>query len=177
MYYTTDIQSDEKLNLKSIYPNWAFPNGVPSDAFLTENNLTAVDDTPVGVVDTQVVVEVALYQDDNNNWKSYKVYDRQVVPSTDQYLQKVVDKETPEVIDGVWTMFDIVDLTDDEQWILIREKRDWLLETSDYTHATDNPTQLSTDAKKIWATYRQSLRDLPADFTNPNDVVYPDVPQ
>ena len=44
----------------------------------------------------------------------------------------------------------------------LREQRDKKLEDSDWTQASDYPSTL-TDAKKAeWASYRQSLRDLPA---------------
>ena len=60
----------------------------------------------------------------------------------------------------------------------IREQREYLLYTSDWTQATDAPL---TDAKKAeWATYRQALRDLPSQYTtetNIDNVVYPTRPE
>ena len=59
-------------------------------------------------------------------------------------------------------------------WDEIRAERDRLLAACDWTQVTD---AVLTDAEKIaWATYRQKLRDIPQDFTNPDDVVFPEMP-
>ena len=59
----------------------------------------------------------------------------------------------------------------------IRSERKLLLEESDWTQAVDSPL---TDTKKTeWATYRQALRDLPANnssATSIDDVVFPTEP-
>jgi len=49
----------------------------------------------------------------------------------------------------------------DEEWILIRRKRDKLLSACDWTQAADSP--LSSSKKTEWAAYRTTLRNLPAD--------------
>lgn len=60
---------------------------------------------------------------------------------------------------------------------ILRLKRDALLTESDWTQVNDSPL---TDAKKAeWATYRQTLRDLPSQYTdsdNIDDVVFPTQP-
>jgi hypothetical protein len=60
---------------------------------------------------------------------------------------------------------------------ILRLKRDALLKESDWTLMPDSPL---SDAKKTeWATYRQSLRDLPNnnnDITSIDDVVFPNKP-
>jgi len=60
---------------------------------------------------------------------------------------------------------------------ILRLKRDALLKESDWTLMPDSPL---SDAKKTeWATYRQSLRDLPSnnnDITSIDDVVFPSKP-
>jgi len=62
----------------------------------------------------------------------------------------------------------------------LREQRDEKLVASDWTQASDYPTPLS-DVKKVeWATYRQSLRDLPATVdmsTWPNTISWPTEPE
>lgn len=56
----------------------------------------------------------------------------------------------------------------------LRGSRDVLLDNSDWTQFNDSPL---TDAKKQeWATYRQSLRDLPANTTDPANPVWPNQP-
>ena len=59
----------------------------------------------------------------------------------------------------------------------LRKKRDYLLQQSDWTQGNDSP--LSTSKKPEWATYRQTLRDLPANNSSAasfNDVTFPTEP-
>jgi len=60
---------------------------------------------------------------------------------------------------------------------ILRNKRNELLKESDWTQMSDSPL---TDSKKTeWATYRQSLRDLPSNnssATSIDDVTFPSVP-
>jgi len=53
----------------------------------------------------------------------------------------------------------------------IREERDGLLVTSDWTQVDDAPVD-----KSAWATYRQALRDLPAAEGFPTSVTWPVAP-
>lgn len=57
---------------------------------------------------------------------------------------------------------------------ILRRDRQMLLASSDWTQAVDSPL---TDAKKAeWATYRQQLRDLPANTTDPANPTWPTPP-
>ena len=59
----------------------------------------------------------------------------------------------------------------------IRNKRLYLLQSCDWTVASDSP--LSDSKKAEWVTYRQALRDLPSSYTdsdNFSDVVFPTEP-
>ena len=60
---------------------------------------------------------------------------------------------------------------------ILRNKRNELLKESDWTQMSDSPL---TDSKKTeWATYRQSLRDLPSNnssATSIDDVTFPTEP-
>ena len=59
----------------------------------------------------------------------------------------------------------------------IRNKRFYMLAASDWTQVPDSP--ISTEKKAEWATYRQQLRDLPANYTDDDDfsdVVFPTPP-
>jgi len=60
---------------------------------------------------------------------------------------------------------------------ILRLKRDALLTESDWTQVNDSPL---TDTKKAeWSTYRQTLRDLPANnssATSIDDVAFPTPP-
>ena len=59
----------------------------------------------------------------------------------------------------------------DTAWILLRRHRDNLLKDSDWTQVPDAPVNTNN-----WATYRQTLRDLPSNTTDPNNVVWPSTP-
>ena len=57
---------------------------------------------------------------------------------------------------------------------VLRTERDTKLERSDWTQIADAPL---TDSKKAeWVTYRQALRDLPANTADPHNVTYPTKP-
>ena len=61
---------------------------------------------------------------------------------------------------------------------ILRNKRNELLRQSDWTQVNDSP--LSDSKKQEWATYRQSLRDLPATYQSVNniaDVIFPTIPE
>ena len=77
------------------------------------------------------------------------------------------------VLDGNVTTYDAP--LDCVVWI--QEQRNALLFSSDWTQNNDSP--LSTSKKQEWATYRQTLRDLPSQYNsgdNPKDVVFPSEP-
>lgn len=83
------------------------------------------------------------------------------------------------LIDGVWTQNYIVsDLDADasaekvgEQWTVIRAERNARLTASDWTQLADAPVD-----DLVWATYRQELRDMPANTTDPFNPVWPEMP-
>ena len=56
-------------------------------------------------------------------------------------------------------------------WSQLRIERNRLLQQSDWTALSD--AHLSQDKKDAWFTYRQSLRDLPANATDPTQVTWP----
>jgi hypothetical protein len=60
------------------------------------------------------------------------------------------------------------DATDSQKWEQIRLWRSQELNQTDWTQLAD-----SSADKSAWATYRQSLRDLPDSFDLADDVVLP----
>lgn len=60
----------------------------------------------------------------------------------------------------------------DELEAAARSKRNALLASSDWTQVPDAPVD-----QAAWATYRQALRDLPQNTTDPREVVWPTPPQ
>ena len=55
----------------------------------------------------------------------------------------------------------------------IRIKRDQLLKDSDYTQLTDS---VHKGTKEDWKIYRQQLRDITKDVSNPDDIIFPNEP-
>lgn len=59
------------------------------------------------------------------------------------------------------------------KWNNIRAKRNQLLKDSDWASGTDIPESI----KEVMLPYRQILRDITNTFTNPDDVIFPDLPE
>lgn len=82
--------------------------------------------------------------------------------------------ETGEIIEVDMTAEEIAEaqgLVVENAWQHLRAERNTLLAASDWTVLGDSPT--STAA---WKVYRQALRDLPANTTDPFNVVWPTPP-
>lgn len=62
----------------------------------------------------------------------------------------------------------------EEKWELIRKIREELLEQSDWAENISNA--LTLDERIAWSEYRQKLRDIPQDYSSPEDVVIPEEP-
>ena len=56
----------------------------------------------------------------------------------------------------------------------LREERNALLSSSDWTQGIDSP--LADSVKVSWAVYRQELRDLPATTSDPANPTWPTEP-
>jgi hypothetical protein len=84
-----------------------------------------------------------------------------------------------EQIDGKWyTKYSVADITaeaivakDAEQAALMRQERSGKLADCDWTQVADSPVD-----KTVWATYRQSLRDITAQAGFPWTITWPDAP-
>lgn len=62
-----------------------------------------------------------------------------------------------------------------DPWVEIRGIRDAKLSSSDFTQLPDAP--LTAQQVTDWATYRQTLRDIPSTYAgNPEGVVWPSEP-
>jgi len=60
------------------------------------------------------------------------------------------------------------------EWQEVRSDRDTRLYACDWTQLPDSP--LSDADKALWSTYRQSLRDIPANQGDPQAIVWPSDP-
>lgn len=59
------------------------------------------------------------------------------------------------------------------QWAVVRNHRDELLRESDKLVVADKWEELPLEEKGRLSAYRKALRELPGNFTNPFDVVFP----
>jgi len=63
---------------------------------------------------------------------------------------------------------------DEEKWQIIKNIRNKMLSSSDWTQMPD--AALTLTEKSAWQNYRQALRDMPQDFANPDDAIFPEQP-
>jgi hypothetical protein len=61
----------------------------------------------------------------------------------------------------------------EQKWSLIKQHRNMLLDQTDWTQMPD--ADLTTEQKEIWIARRKALRNIPQDFNNPDDVVFPEM--
>ena len=76
-----------------------------------------------------------------------------------------------ELVDDVWVISLDVDTVTAAAWTALRTERNARLAASDYTQLQD--AHLSAEKKSVWADYRQALRDLPDEVTDPTQVDWP----
>jgi hypothetical protein len=90
------------------------------------------------------------------------------------YVDGSGDSLTQEVVNGkiVNKSPDVLHKQEiDAAWVQLRSERSRRLFASDWTQVSDAPVD-----REAWAVYRQALRDLPANTTDPRDVVWPAPP-
>jgi len=80
--------------------------------------------------------------------------------------KRLIENNYVELVEGVWTQNWVYINLDEDQ---ARVERNGLLGETDYTQLADYPRA----DQAAMATYRQSLRDVPAQATFPNDVAWP----
>ena len=64
-----------------------------------------------------------------------------------------------------------------EEWVLVRKTRDEYLVASDLNVLPDRWAAMSAEKQAEWSTYRQALRDIPSNFTDPADIQWPTKPE
>ena len=62
-----------------------------------------------------------------------------------------------------------------QQWKELREERDKRIAQTDYLAIPDYPHP-TEEAKQTWLDYRQALRDLPSNTTDPENPAWPEAP-
>ena len=68
---------------------------------------------------------------------------------------------------------EITERDTDRSFVWLRNKRDERLATSDWR---DLPSYPGTN-QEAWRSYRQALRDLPANTVDPNNIIWPSEPE
>ena len=68
------------------------------------------------------------------------------------------------------------ELIDAQPWKELREERNKRIAQTDYLAIPDYP-HATEEVKQAWLDYRQALRDLPANTTDPENPVWPLAPQ
>lgn len=100
-------------------------------------------------------------------------------PSFDRQTQKAVKDASPTLIGNAWTLgWSVQALTQEQQDAknadearMVREQRNQKLSECDWTQLAD-----STADKTAWATYRQTLRDVPSQSGFPWSITWPTQP-
>ena len=105
--------------------------------------------------------------------------DSPYVPVTPGIRLEVPDGLTWDTVKGVQDGEEVTLVSDpskvqakiQQAWTALRAQRNSLLVASDYTQLQD--AHLSAEKKSAWADYRQALRDLPENATDPTQVTWP----
>ena len=78
-----------------------------------------------------------------------------------------------------WTVTDFSDeelqAVEDQKWMSVRLERDMLLRGTDLTAIVQ--IEMTGEVSTELRTFRAALRDLPSNFTNADDVTFPDLPE
>ena len=83
-----------------------------------------------------------------------------------------VETQSWDVELGNWVTTQI---PDEVFWEKLRTERNSILKDTDWSQLSDAP--LTSSQKTTWATYRQALRDLPANTEDPKNVTCPSQPE
>jgi len=101
----------------------------------------------------------------------------QVADETFEIASTLVWKDCPDETEAGWQYvdgaFSEVPVQPLDAMVALREHRTTLLDKSDWTQMPDAPS----GGKTVWATYRQTLRDLPANTPDPANPTWPTPPE
>ena len=105
----------------------------------------------------------------------WNIHEVRNTPKPNDYTKNILEG-TPILVEGVyyqnWVLSDAtqiqIDSRIENKWVEIREIRDELLKECDWTQLSDIPSEI----KSIWITYRQNLRDITTQ-SNPFSIVWP----
>ena len=150
---------------KASYPNTSFPKQITTDILdsygydAVLNGAAATVTAPYGVSTRDGVEEI------DGKWFTKFVAGPIFTDTTDDEgnVTSAADNEAAYKA-----------TVDSEAGASVRAERDQKLTASDWTQMADSP--LASDKKTEWATYRQSLRDLPTATGFPHTMTWPEEP-
>ena len=70
----------------------------------------------------------------------------------------------------------VEDIPSSELWASVRVQRNQLLTSCDWVMSVDTPGESSTNNIKEWEKYRQRLRDITKDQSDPSNITWPSSP-
>lgn len=163
---------------------------IPSEDNCTNISLTRQGDT---IIYNKVQSPLWMYYD-KDAMKVISIYDTGIIDHANAYPHNTVENVGHIQIQSN-TNLEFIDIRVDQHgnittfinkmrekyhwlitdWDTIRDKRNKLLSSCDWTHTTD--VQLTDEQKHKWAVYRKSLRDVTINFQHPSDVIWPTPPQ
>jgi len=86
----------------------------------------------------------------------------------------VVDPAPPKLVSKLLSALTQSPAPEGDRMAYLRHVRDLLMGLTDWTQAADSP--LTAEQRAAWATYRQSLRDLPSVYTGEGPIPWPVAP-
>ena len=131
--------------ITELFPNTIFSKGIPSQTFLNENNVVELIEKLPSTEPDQIVKKVTPYLGSDN-----KCYCVRLDASSETERQNFITNK----------------------WEELRQKRNALLEESDWRFISDNNLN-STDE---WKDYRKALRDLTTQNSDPYLITFPSPP-
>ena len=116
------------------------------------------------IIENQTITNVVEWDGDTNNWSP-----------PDGSIAILLDTTNIGIGDSyVGENFVKTDIyTTAERWQGLRNMRNALLAQTDWTQLEDIPVGI----KSSYQRYRQELRDLPANITEPRNVIWPEQPE
>lgn len=105
----------------------------------------------------------------------YSSYPSDIVDVTDRY-QEIFEALNSQNKEISFEFGDIVLVEKPKKeitWDQIKKERNALLLESDWTQLLD----VNLSNKEEWKVYRQQLREITTNFSNPNEVIFPSKPQ
>lgn len=133
-------------NLKQEFPNVSFPKDIHHEVLPEGIVFVHEESVPDFDSTTHKLVRSDLFEKDNKTW-GYR-YEAVALSKAER------DEVAKEIATNV------------------RAQRDSLLSACDWTQSADAPLAV----KKVWAAYRQKLRDVTSQKGFPHKIVWPEIP-